>query len=175
MAGKPFRFAVAALGIAALPHAQAQAQDRSAQFAAEALRICIDTRAAAPALRQLAAAEGWTATDTAALPGESSITVGGKTNVTHYPSNIWTVDRAGLALTILVYDIPKIKHCEVVAWDLDDEAVDRALKSDSRVKGGFYERPGLPMRRYEIRKPNTIFRYGAAKKDSRSIHILSAH
>jgi hypothetical protein len=175
MPGRQIRFAVAAFGIAAMFVAPAQAQDRSAQFAAEALRICIDTRAAAPALRQLAAAEGWTATDAAALPGESSITVGGKPNVTHYPSNIWTVDKGGLALTILVYDIPKVKHCEVLAWDLDEAGVDLALKSDSRVKGGFYERPGMPMRRYEIRKPSTIFRYGAGKIETRSLHILTAH
>jgi len=153
--------------------APAQLQDRSAQFAAEALRICVDTRAAAPALRQLAAAESWTTADAKALPGEHSVTVGGNPNVTYHPSNIWTVDKAGLALTVLVYDMPKSKHCEVFAWDLDEAAVDRAFKGNSRVKGGFYERPGWPVRRYEVRKPRTIFRYGSAIKDSRSLHVLS--
>jgi hypothetical protein len=158
--------------------APAHAQDRSARFAAEALRICIDTRAAAAAVRQLAAAERWTATDLKALPGEHSITMGGRPNVTYYPSNVWTFDKDGLSLIVLVYDIaahPKTKHCEVVAWDLDSEAVDRALKSDPRVKGGFFERPGLPLRRYDVKKPRQIFRYGAGEKDSRTLHVLTAH
>ena len=158
--------------------ALAQALDRSAQFAAEALRICVDTRAAAPAVRHLAAAEGWTATDAKALPAESSVTVGGTPNVTYYPSNVWRADKAGLALTILVYAIPersKVRHCEVHAWDLNSDVVDRALKSDPRVKGGYFERPGLPMRRYEIKKSRTVFRYGAAKQDTRTLHILMAH
>nr|WP_295374486.1 hypothetical protein [uncultured Sphingosinicella sp.] len=176
----PFRSAFIPFSIAAAfgSPALAQGQGRSAQFAAEALRICIDTGAAAPAVRQLAAAEGWTATDAKALSGEHSITVGGNPNVTYRPSNIWTVDKSGLALTILVYDIPKrskVEHCEVQAWDLDTEAVDRALKSNPRVKGGFFERPGFPMRRYEVRKPRAIFRYGAGEKDSRTLHVLSAH
>ena len=158
--------------------APANAQDPSARFASEALRICIDTRAAAASVRQLAAAEGWTRIDAKALPGEHSITMGGRPNVTYYPSDIWTFDKDGLALTILVYDIakhPKAKHCEVFAWDLDSDAVDRALKSDPRVKGGFFERPGLPLRRYEVKKPRQIFRYGAGEKDSRTLHVLTAH
>ncbi len=176
----PFRSAFIALSIAAtlVSPALAQGQDRSAQFAAEALRICIDTGAAAPAVRQLAVAEGWTATDPKALSGEHSITVGGNPNVTYYPSNLWTVDKGGLALTVLVYDIPKrskVEHCEVHAWDLDAEAVDRALKSNPRVRGGFFERPDFPMRRYEVRKPRAIFRYGAGEKDSRTLHVLAAY
>jgi hypothetical protein len=174
MPGRHILPAVAALCVAASAGAQGQAQDSSAHYAAEALRICIDTRAAAPALRQLAAAEGWTTADASALPAAHSITVGGNPNVTYYPSDIWTADK-GLKLTILVYDVPKMRHCEVLAWDLNEDGVDRALKSDSRVRGGFYEQPGFPMRRYEIKKPNTIFRYGAGKMDSRTLHVLSAH
>jgi hypothetical protein len=167
-----------ALAFASATAAPAQAPDLSARFAAEALRICIDTRAAAAPVRQLAAAEGWTRADAGSLPGEHSITMGGTPNVTYHPSDIWTVDKDGLALTVLVYDIaqhPKTKHCEVSAWDLDSAAVDRALKSDPRVKGGFFERPGLPMRRYEVRKTRQIFRYGAGEKDKRSLHVLMAH
>jgi hypothetical protein len=167
-----------ALAFTAFSASAPPAQDLSARFAAEALRICIDTRAAAVAVRQLAAAEGWTAADSKALPGEHSITMGGRPNVTYYPSGIWTFDKDRLALTILVYDIakhPKVKHCEVFAWDLDSEAVDQALKSDPRVKGGFFERPGVPLRRYEVRKPRQIFRYGAGEKDSRTLHVLTAH
>lgn len=174
------RSALAAIAIVLLfdSSALAQAPDRSARFAAEALRICIDTRAAAPAVRQLAAAEGWTATDAKALPSPSSITVGGRPNITYEPSNIWTVDKDGLALTVLVYDIPErsnVKHCQIFAWDLDSESVDRALKSDPRVIGGFFERPGVPLRRYEVKKPRRIFRYGAALKDSRTLHVVTAH
>lgn len=172
-------FACAALGFAAaVPAAVQPEQDRSARFATEALRICIDTRAAAASVRQLAAAEGWTRTDAKALPGQSSITMGGRPNVTYYPSDIWTFDKQGLPLTVLVYDIarhPKVRHCEVYAWDLDSHAVDRALKSDPRVKGGFFERPGLPFRRYDVKKPSQIFRYGAGEKDSRTLHVLTAH
>ena len=161
--------------------AAAQSQDASARFAAEALRICIDTRASAATVRQLAASEGWTATDLRALPGESSITMGDqklRRNVTYYPSNVWILDKDGLALTISVYDIaerPKVKQCEVMAWDLNSAAVDRALKSDPQVKGGFFERPDLPLRRYSVKKPSSIFRYGAAERDSRTLHVLIAH
>jgi hypothetical protein len=175
-----FQSAFVALSIAttSVSPALAQGQDQSAQFAAEALRICIDTGAAAPAVRQLALAEGWTAKDAKALSDQHSITVGGNPNVTYRPSNIWTVDKSGLALTILVYDIPqrsKVEHCEVHAWDLDTEAVDRALKSNPRIRGGFFERPGLPMRRYEVKKPRAIFRYGAGEKNSRTLHVLAAY
>ncbi|HEX6375175.1 MAG TPA: hypothetical protein VFZ91_05600 [Allosphingosinicella sp.] len=168
------------LAFAASGSASAAPADPSARFAAEALRICIDTRAAAASVRQLAAAERWTPIDSKSLPGESSITMGDqklRRNVTYYPSDVWTFDRDGLALTVLVYDIPdrpKVKHCEVMAWDLDSAAVDRALKSDPRVKGGFFERPGLPFRRYDVKKPRTIFRYGSGAKDSRTLHVLSA-
>jgi hypothetical protein len=155
----------------------AQGQDLSARFAAEALRICIDTRAAAASVRQLAAAEGWAKAEAGSLPRESSITVGGNPNVTYRPSNVWTFDKEGLAMTVLVYDVParpKMRHCEVSAWDLDSDAVDLALKSDPRVKGGFLE-PGAGMRRYSVKKPSRIFRYGAGKQDSRTIHVLMAN
>jgi hypothetical protein len=156
----------------------AQAPDPSVRFAAEALRICIDTRAVAASVRRLAAAEGWTVTDAASLPSEHSITVGGSPNITYHPSDVWTLERDGLPLTVLVYDIasePTVKHCEVAAWDLDSEAVDRALKSDPRVRGGFVERPGLPFRRYEVRRPRQIFRYGSGERDSRTLHVVTAH
>ncbi|HEX8380466.1 MAG TPA: hypothetical protein VF619_07960 [Allosphingosinicella sp.] len=168
------------LGLAALGSAwgaPALAQEPSARFAAEALRICVGTRAAPAAVRQLAAAERWMPADSKALPGESSITVGGNPNVTYRPSNVWTLDKDGLPLTVLIYDVParpKMRHCEISAWDLDSDAVDRALKSDPRVKGGFLE-PGAGMRRYSVKKPNQIFRYGAGKRDSRTIHVLMAH
>lgn len=157
--------------------APAHSQEPSVRFAAEALRICVGTRAAAASVRQLAAAERWTAADLKALPGESSITVGGSPNVTYRPSDVWTFDKDGLSVTVLVYDVParpKMRHCEVSAWDLDSDIVDRALKSDSRVKGGFLE-PGSGMRRYSVKKPSQIFRYGAGKRDSRTIHVLMAH
>jgi hypothetical protein len=174
-------FAIFLLAFAAQPTPPpAPAQDRSARFAAEALRICIDTRAAAATVRRLASAEGWTRTDSKSLPGESSITMGDqklRRNVTYYPSDVWTVGTDGLGLTVLVYDIgdrPKVKQCEVMAWDLDSEAVDRALKSDPRVRGGFFEGPGLPFRRYEVKKPGAIFRYGSGEKGGRTLHVLIA-
>jgi hypothetical protein len=170
--------AVLALAFAGGSAAAAPAGDLSARFAAEALRICIDTRAAAAPVRQLAAAEGWTRVEASALPGEHSITMGGNPNVTYHPSDIWTVAKDGLELIVLVYDAakhPKLRHCEVAAWDLDSEAVDRALKSDPRVRGGFFERPGLPLRRYEVKKPRQIFRYGTGELNSRTTHSLTAH
>ena len=163
--------------LAAAWAAPASAQDASARFAAEALRICIDTRASAVEVRRLAAAEQWTVSDVVSLPFENSITMGDqklRRNVTYYPSNVWTFDKGGLGLIVLVYDIPerpKVRHCEVMAWNLDQEAVHRALKSDRRVKGGFPE-PGIGSRRYWVK--GTYFRYGAGEVGGRTLHQLSA-
>jgi hypothetical protein len=152
-------------------------QDPSDRFAAEAVRICVDTKAAAAPVRQLAAAEGWTKADAKALPYESSLTVGDqklRRNVTFHPSDVWTVDKGGLGLIVAVYDIaerPKLKQCELFAWDLDSTAVQGALKSDRRVKAGFAE-PGSPSRRYWVK--GTYFRYGAGEVGGRTLHHLSA-
>ncbi|HYE27718.1 MAG TPA: hypothetical protein VEA61_05740 [Allosphingosinicella sp.] len=157
--------------------AAAAAPDPSAHFAAEALRICVDTGAAAAPVRQLAAAERWTKVDAKALPYPSSLTMGDRKlgrNVTYHPSDIWTIAKDGLTLIVAVYDIPerpKARNCEVMAWDLDSTAVDRALKSDRRVKGGFPE-PGIPSRRYWVK--GTYFRYGAGEIGGRTLHHLAA-
>jgi hypothetical protein len=157
--------------------APAAAQERSTRFAAEALRICVDTRAAAAPVRQLAAAEGWTRADLASLPVERSVTMGHRKlrgNVTYYPSDVWTLDKDGLGLIVLVYSIaerPKFKQCEVMAWDLDPTAVHDALKRDRRVKGGFPE-PGIGSRRYWVK--GTYFRYQGGELGARSLHLLSA-
>jgi hypothetical protein len=168
----------AALGLVLTAPARAQPEtDNSARFAAEAVRICVDTRAAAAPVRQLAAAQGWAKAESKDLPYESSLTVGDQKlhrNVTFHPSDIWIADKDGLALIVAVYDIaerPKLKQCEVMAWDLDAESVHRALKSDPRVKGGFPE-PGIGSRRYWVK--GTYFRYGSGTVGTRSLHVLSA-
>ena len=170
--------ACAALGFVLAAAAVAQPEpDKSARFASEAVRICVDTRAAAAPVRQLAASEGWTKIDAKSLPYESKVTMGDhklRRNVTYHPANAWTVDKDGLALIVLVYDIaerPKVKHCEIMAWDLDSEAVGRALKSDRRVKGGHPEQ-GIASRRYWVK--GTYFRYGAGEVDGRTLHLLTA-
>lgn len=167
-----------AISLAFASPVRANQQNHSTLFAAEALRICIDTHANAASVQQLAEVEGWTVTNAEALSNESMITVGGTPNVTYYPSNYWTVDKDGLMLSILVYNIPKkekVNHCEVIAWDLDSEAVHQALTDDPRVKGGYFEQSGFLMRRYYAKKPRRIFRYGSGQKESRTIHVLTAH
>ena len=155
----------------------APGHDLSPRFAAEAVRICVDTKAAAAPVRQLAATERWTKADAKALPYESSVTVGDqklRRNVTFYPSDVWTLDKDGLRLVVAVYDVPgrpKLKQCEVLAWDLDEAAVHAALKSDRRIKGGHPE-PGIASRRYWVK--GTYFRYGAGEIGGRTVHHLSA-
>jgi hypothetical protein len=173
-------FACAALGLVlATPAFGQPEQDKSALFAAEALRICVDTAAAAAPVRQLAAAEKWVAIDPASAPVKSKFTLGGKKRSqdrVFQRASAWTFEKNGLAVTVGLFDEPgepRVKQCELMAWDLDFAAVERGLKADPRVKGG--EDMGLPMRMFSIADPPLRLSYLASDAGSQMLHSISVN
>lgn len=170
----------AAIGLLLTAPASAQPEpDKSALFAAEALRICVDTAAAAAPIRQLAAAEKWTAIDPASVPVKSKFTLGGKKRSqdrVFQRAAAWTFEKNGLAVTVGLFDEPgepRVKQCELIAWDLDFAAVERGLKADSRVKGG--GDMGLPIRTFSIGPPPLTLNYLASDAGSRMLHSISVN
>jgi hypothetical protein len=165
--------------VLAAPAAAQPEQDKSALFAAEALRICVDTAAAAAPVRQLAEAEKWTAIDPASVPVKSRFTLGGKKRSqdrVFQRSGAWTFEKDGLAVTVGLFDEPgepRVRQCELIAWDLDFAAVERGLKADPRVKGG--ENMGLPMRMFSIGPPPLTLSYLASDAGSRMLHSISVN
>jgi hypothetical protein len=154
-------------------------QDKSALFAGEALRICVDTGAAAAPVRQLAAAEKWTPIDPASVPVKSKFTLGGKKRSqdrVFQRAAAWTFEKEGLAVTVGLFDEPgepRVKQCELIAWDLDFAAVERGLKADPRVKGG--GDMGLPMRMFSVGPPPLTLNYLASDAGSRMLHSISVN
>jgi hypothetical protein len=170
--------AVIGLLLAAPAFGQPQ-QDKSALFAGEALRICVDTGAAAAPVRQLAAAEKWTPIDPASFPVKSKFTLGGKKRSqdrVFQRAAAWTFEKDGVAVTVGLFDEPgepRVKQCELIAWDLDFAAVERGLKADPRVKGG--EDMGLPMRMFSIGPPPLTLNYLASDAGTRMLHSISVN
>jgi hypothetical protein len=168
----------AALGLFGAAPAAAQ-QDKSALFAAEALRICVDTAAVAAPIRQLAAAEKWTAVDPASVPVKSKFTLAGKKRSqdrAFQRAAAWTFEKDGLAVTVGLFDEPgepRVKQCELIAWDLDFASVERGLKADPRVKGG--EDMGLPIRNFSIGPPPLTLNYLASDAGTRMLHSISVN
>ena len=168
----------ACLGFVLATSAAAQPEDKSARFAAEALRICVDTAAAAAPVRQLAAAEKWTAIDPASVPVKSKFTLGGKKRSqdrVFQRAAAWTFEKDGLAVTVGLFDEPgepRVRQCELIAWDLDFAAVERGLKADPRVTGG--EDMGLPMRIFSVKGPLRLS-YLASDAGSRMLHSISVN
>jgi hypothetical protein len=154
-------------------------QDRSALFAAEALRICVDTAASAAPVRQLAAAEKWTAIDPASAPVKSKFTLGGKKrsqDKVFQRAAAWTFEKNGLAVTVGLFDAPgepRVRQCELMARDLDFAAVERGLKADPRVTGG--EDMGLPMRMFSVKDPQLRLSYLASDTGTRMLHSISVN
>jgi hypothetical protein len=154
-------------------------QDKSALFAAEALRICVDTAAAAAPVRQLAAAEKWTAIDPASVPVKGKFTLGGKKRSQDrviQRAAAWTYEKNGLAVTVGLFDEPgepRVRQCELMAWDLDFAAVERGLKADPRVTGG--GDMGLPMRMFSVKDPPLRLSYLAGDTGSRMLHSISVN
>ena len=172
--------ACAALGfVLAAPAAGQPEQDKSALFAAEALRICVDTAAAAAPIRQLAAAEKWTAIDPASAPVKSKITLGGKKRSqdrVFQRASAWTFQKNGLAVTVGLFEEPgepRVKQCELMAWDLDFAAVERRLRADPRVQGG--ENLGLPMRMFSVKDPPMRLSYLFSDAGTRMLHSISVN
>jgi hypothetical protein len=150
--------------------------DKSAAFAAEALRICVDTAAAAAPVRALAAAEQWTPVDPASLPVKSKFTIGAKKRSqsrVFERAAAWTFEKEGLSMTVGLFDAPdepRVRQCEVMAWDLDFAAVERGLKADPRVQGG--EDMGLPIRNFHVADPQLRIDYLASDAGSRMLHSI---
>jgi hypothetical protein len=171
-------FAALVMVLAAPASGQAE-QDKSALFAAEALRICVDTAASAAPVRQLAAAEKWTAIDPASVPVKSKFTLGGKKrsqDKVFQRASAWTFEKNGLAMTVGLFDAPgepRVRQCELIAWDLDFAGVERGLKADPRVKGG--EDMGLPTRMFSIGPPPLTLNYLASDAGTRMIHSISVN
>jgi hypothetical protein len=163
----------------AVPAAGQPEHDKSALFAAEALRICVDTAAAAAPVRQLAAAEKWTAIDPASVPVKSKFTLAGKKRSqdrVFQRAAAWTFEKEGLAVSVGLFDEPgepRVKQCELIAWDLDFAAVERGLKADPRVKGG--EDMGLPIRTFSLGPPPLTLSYLASDAGTRMLHSISVN
>lgn len=170
--------AVLALTLAAPASGQPE-QDKSALFAAEALRICVDTAAAAAPVRQLAAAEKWIAIDPASMPVKSKVTLGGKKRSqdrVFQRAAAWTFEKSGLEVTVGLFDAPgepRVRQCELTAWDLDFAAVERGLKADPRVTGG--ENLGLPTRMFSIKGLPLTLSYLAGDGGTRMLHSISVN
>lgn len=169
-----------ALGLVLAAPANAQPEsEKSALFAAEALRICVDTAAAAAPVRQLAAAEKWTAIDPASAPVKSKFTLGGKKRSqdrAFQRAGAWTFEKNGLVFTVGLFDEPgepRVRQCELMAWDLDFAAVERGLKADPRVTGG--EDQGLPMRMFSVKDPPLRLNYLAGDAGIRMLHSISVN
>ena len=172
--------ACAALGLLWATPADAQPEpDKSALFAAEALRICVDTAAAAPRVRELATAEKWIAIDPASVPVKSRFTLGGKKRSqdrVFQRAAAWTFEKNGLAITVGLFDAPgepRVRQCELMARGLDFAAVERGLKADPRVKGG--EDQGLPIRMYSIADPPLRLSYLASDAGTQMLHSISVN
>lgn len=163
----------------AVQAAPAAGPDKSAVFAAEALRICVDTAAAAGPVRALAAAEQWSPVDPASLPVKSRFTLRGKKRSQDRVierAAAWTFDKEGLSITVGLFDAPddpRVRQCEVMARDLDFAAVERGLKADSRVRGG--GDMGLPIRNFSTSSPPLTINYLASDTGSRMLHSISVN
>jgi hypothetical protein len=165
--------------VLAAPASGQAGQDKSALFAAEALRICVDTAAAAAPVRLLAAAEKWTPIDPASVPVKSKFTLGGKKrsqDKAFQRAAAWTFEKNGLAVTVGLFDAPgepRVRQCELMAWDLDFAAAERGLKADPRVTGG--GDMGLPMRMFSIKNPPLRLSYLASDTGTRMLHSISVN
>lgn len=169
-------FALAVVGATA---AAAEGVSRDARFAAEAVRICIDTSAQPAAVRELAASGQWAVRDPAALPIQTRMVLAAKRKKdrrTFTRTHAWTLEKDGLEMTVGLFDIPdqpKLKQCELVAWDLDHAAVDAAFKADTRFTGDFIE--GLPIRNYSVAGPEVRVAYMKSDMGTKSVHVVTVN
>ena len=164
-----------ALVLAASPAAAEPGQ--SELFAREALRICVATAAEPAAVRDLAAAESWTAIDPALVPIKTKLVRGGekkKDDRVYTRANAWLVEKEGLALTVGLFDVdglPRLKQCEVTATGLDSAAVDAAIKADGRLRGGS-AMPGLASSLYAYSGDDIRATYLASDTGTKLLHAF---
>ena len=152
----------------------------SAQFAAEAVRICVETRADPAAVRQLAQAEGWTVADPATVPGKSSIVLEGKKkkdNRTFNRNHSWTVQKGGATYSVGLFDFPdepRVRQCDLIGWDLDFEAVDAAFRADARFRGGDAGSK-LPFRMYSVSGARASVSYLQSDTGTKQLHLVTVN
>jgi hypothetical protein len=167
------------LGATAIPAVAAAqtAEAESSLFAREARRICVDTAAEPAGVRALAAAENWTVIDPALVPVKASLVRGGKKKSKDQRferASAWLVEKEGLSLTIGLFDIPgepRLKQCEAVAWDLDVEAVDHALRADGRLDAS-PSMPGLESSLRSYSAPGVRIIYLAGDTGTKVLHTF---
>jgi hypothetical protein len=158
----------------------AQSEAASATVAHEMIRVCVDTAASPEAIRALAGQEGWKAVDPTSLPLRSSITIKGKKkgeDRVYSRSSAWNYTRDAVELTIGLFDYPDLppgtqKQCEVIAWDLDADAVDKAIVGDPRISAEPSLFPGLPMKDYRVRSASLKINYVASDAGSKMVHVF---
>jgi hypothetical protein len=150
----------------------------SAQFAAEAVRICVETRADPAAVRQLAEAEGWMVADPATAPGKSSIVLGAKKKKddrTFTRNRAWTLQKGGSTFTVGLFDFPdepRVRQCQLAGWDLDFAAVDSALRADGRFRADS-SIPNLPFRMYSVSGVRASVTYIQSDTGTKQLHALT--
>jgi hypothetical protein len=167
------------LSLAAFLLAASAQAPASAQFAAEAIRICVATRADPAAVGALARAEGWTVADPAAAPGTFSLVIRAKKKKggdrTFVRNRAWTVEKGGTAFTagLLDYpDEPRARSCVLAGWDLDFDAVDSAVRADSRIAGGD-SIPNFPAKYYAVPTQQASLHYQRRDEGTRQLHVMS--
>ena len=163
--------AAAALLLAAPAASAIAPAEKSALFAREAMRICVDTEAAG--LRPLAQAERWTVISPSLVRSHTRTTTStGEVR----PAAAWQVQKAGLAFTVSLVEMPGgllfRSRCEIGAWDLDLGAAHATFTADPRLKDR--SQPGWPIKQYEMEKPRLSIVYEAGELDGRVLHTFAA-
>lgn len=169
------------LSLFALASAAPTGAPAPAEFAAEVLRICVDTGADPAAVKALAQAEGWTSADPSTTPGKSSIVIEGKKkkdNRTFERNLAWTVSKGEAAFTVGLFDFPdqpSVRQCDLIAWDLDFEATDAAFRASPRFGGGD-SGTALPFRMYRVSGPPAAsVSYLSSDTGTKQLHLVTVN
>jgi hypothetical protein len=171
---------IALLSLLAMASEAADGAPAPADFAAEAIRICVETRADPAVVKALAQAEGWTTIDPATGPGKSSVVIEGKKKKDKrtFERNVaWTVSKGEAAFTVGLFDFPEaanVRQCDLIAWDLDFDAVDAAFRADVRFKGN--SGTELPFRMYRVAGPAPAsVSYLSSDTGTKQLHLVTVN
>jgi hypothetical protein len=161
--------------IGLLSAASAQAP---AQFAAEALRICLTTRADPAEVGALARAEGWTVADAETAPGKFSFVIKAKkkNERTFVRNRAWAIEKDGTIFTVSLLDYPdepRARACALSGWDLDFDAVDAAARTDGRISGDGNPYKNFPVRYYYVPAHKAALHYVRHDQGAKPLHVLS--
>ncbi|MBU0774484.1 MAG: hypothetical protein KKA44_15540 [Alphaproteobacteria bacterium] len=143
----------------------------SARFAAEAKRICVNLRADPAAVKRLAEAEGWSVEDPAAAPGKSPTYIfNGKA---YTRTNVWSIPHGPATYWVGLFDIPgqpAVRDCSLIAWDLDFDAVDSAVRGGKSTPNGTSR--DLPVRMYRLPNQDMVT-YSWSGIGTKRLHVIS--